>query len=261
MRDHIFRRIWWVAAGMGMLMPSITLGADAYQPPSSRLWFYSQNLFDSRTDNFISQDKMKYRIASLGSETQLYTGAYMTKDTRTDTNLIYNDNYVAPLFGLGWRSPHLRMGAFIDLMYAFRTHSSKLDFRAAVYHYDFRLLGDSTWDSLTQWFFETYTDFSHLHNFSNNAFLQHWSKVGRRWYLTSAKHWRADAFPEFILNKDLQSWPYSSFVDVRVGLRLEYVFSSNLASMTVTRGTGLYAGDRYFFSPFKILLVLGLGLD
>lgn len=228
---------------------------DAYQPPSSPLWFYSQNLYDSRTHNFITQDKLKYRLLSLDPNTQLYVGAYLTKDARTDTNLIYNDNYVAPLVGIGTRWPRLNMGAFADLMVAFRTASSKMDFRLAIYHYDFRNLGNSQ-----HWFFETYSDLSHLHNFSENIFFQHWTKLGWRWRL-SENHWRMDLFPELVANKDVLGWPYSNFLDIRMGARVDYTRSSNLLSLIVTRGTGLYDGDRTFYSPIKVLVVVGIGLD
>lgn len=203
--------------------------------------FYSQNVFDSRTDNFVSQNKL-WLLSSRSQFVTPFVSIRVDQDLKTTAAEKFNENRAQPGIGLLFSGGASGLGAFLEILTGGQ--------QATIYH-------SKIWffpKDFGKFFLETYSDLSTRSSWSGNNIFAHWSRAGIR--LGPNSVFTLDFYPELNFHKDTAGWGYENFSDLRIGARLNWAQPKFVrANLSVSNGTGFYSGDSQFLAGFKSVFV------
>jgi hypothetical protein len=223
--------------------------------------FYSQSLYLSQLNDFITQNKLKLDLIQWNHRAILYTGVAFDQDSRSNEVEILNFNSVSPLVGLAVTPlvgfPLTLFGEYRDsyqvVQKAVNNNVSYQSWLLGVYSYDIFNLRRITASS--QLFAEYYTESVYSSLLDHNTYGQVWGKIGPRFYLSHVVS--ADIYGETLVKRDRLRYLKTNSEEVGPGFRLNLNFGKIYSSASVRRGFGIYSTTGESFAEWSGVLSLG----
>lgn len=234
----------------------LTILSSSSKAAVGRFDYYSQSVYQSHTQNFVTQQRLRYQFQP-DSALRPYLGAQFEMDAKTEANAIYNDNFVAPTAGITWLPfSAINLGIYSELQFVQRLgdivesrKQNEIDWRNGLYHYSYN---DYLVHPIAKGFIETYGDAYFIRKAERNIIANFWAKSGFRVFNNLPQ---IDVFLEGIAKRNRKNFPWEKLTALRWGLRGRFDVWGISASGIIDR-TLLFAGEDSQRIPWRGQLVL-----
>jgi hypothetical protein len=219
---------------------------------------YTETSWLPQYDDVVVTSKLTLEVMRAGP-VHGYGGAVLEQDTRSNNQVIYNDNGVSPMVG-AWMPLLLpELSLFTEYRQTFRVvnkpesrQGSQPDLLLGSYGYKYWSLASvSATSSLFQ---ETYGDLIARSKLSYKATLESWSKTGMRW--TLPRGFSADTYLDIEFRRAATGEAEDNFQTLGPGFRLNYFAQRFSASVGAHQELGSYTNRSDSISRWKTLLVI-----